>query len=50
LVALALDAPPHAPPISALYPTARMVAPKVRLFLAALTAALAADESAGTTQ
>lgn len=41
LVELPLDAAPHSPPISALYPTARMVTPKVRLFLAALTAALA---------
>lgn len=42
LVELPLDARPHAPPISALYPSARMVTPRVRLFLAALTAALSA--------
>lgn len=41
LVALLLDATPHAPPVSALYPTSRKPAPKVRLFLAALSAALA---------
>jgi DNA-binding transcriptional LysR family regulator len=41
LEALPLDAPPHAPPISALYPSARMAPPKLRVFLAALTEALA---------
>lgn len=40
LIELPLDATPHGPPISALYPSARMVTPKVRLFLAALTSAL----------
>jgi DNA-binding transcriptional LysR family regulator len=40
LIELPFDPPPYAPPISALYPSARMVTPKVRLFLAALTAAL----------
>lgn len=40
LVVLPLDAAPYAPPISALYPTSRLVTPKLRLFLAALTAAL----------
>lgn len=41
LVSLPLDAAPHAPPISAIYPAARTVAPKVRLFLRALSDALA---------
>ena len=45
-VVLPLDAPPHAPPISAVYPSARLVTPKLRLFLAALTTALSADSSA----
>lgn len=41
LEALELDASPHAPPVSAVYPAARVVAPKVRLFLSALSAAFA---------
>jgi DNA-binding transcriptional LysR family regulator len=40
LVELELDAPPYAPAISALFPSSRMVAPKLRVFLSAITAAL----------
>ncbi len=43
LVTLPLDAVPYAPPISALYPTSRLVAPKLRLFLASLAATLSAE-------
>jgi len=39
LVPVRLDVPPHAPPVSAVYPAARAVAPKVRLFLTALSRA-----------
>ena len=46
LVVLPLDAAPHAPPISAVYPSARLVTPKLRLFLASLTTALSTDWSA----
>jgi DNA-binding transcriptional LysR family regulator len=42
LIQLQLDAPPYAPPISALYPSARLVAPKLRVFLKALSEALEA--------
>lgn len=37
-----LDLAPHAPPISALYPSARMTPPKVRVFVEMLSKALAA--------
>lgn len=48
LVALPLDAPPHAPPVSAVYPSAKMVTAKVRVFLQALTQRLAAEDNADT--
>lgn len=41
LIELTLDAPPYAPAISALYPSARLVTPKLRLFLSALALELA---------
>lgn len=44
LIELPLDGRPHAPPISAVYPSARMVTPRVRVFLRALTQALEVDE------
>lgn len=44
LVEVPLDARPHAPPISALYPSARMVAPRVRVFLSALAQALEVED------
>jgi len=44
LIEIELDAPPHSPPISAVYPSARMVAPRVRVFLDKLSQALA-DEA-----
>lgn len=50
LIELTLDAPPYSPPISALYPTARMVAPRLRLFLAALGEALDAEEQENRTR
>lgn len=40
LIELPLDALPHAPPISAVYPSARMVPARVRVFLTALTGKL----------
>jgi DNA-binding transcriptional LysR family regulator len=40
LVELPLDAAPHAPPVSAVYPSARLVGAKVRVFLSSLRAAL----------
>lgn len=43
LIELPLDARPHSPPISAVYPTARMVTPKVRVFMSALAKALEGD-------
>jgi DNA-binding transcriptional LysR family regulator len=42
LVEITLDSTPYAPQISALYPSSQMVAPKVRVFIKSLTAALAA--------
>jgi DNA-binding transcriptional LysR family regulator len=45
LVVLPLDAPPHAPPISAVYPSARLVTPKLRLFLTSLTTALSVEDA-----
>jgi len=50
LIELPLDAPPHAPPISALYPSARMVTPRVRVFLNALTQALESDDHVDISQ
>lgn len=46
LVELTLDKPPYAPAVSAVYPSARMVTPKVRLFLGALSTALADETTA----
>lgn len=40
LIAVPLDAKPHAPPISAVYSNARMATPRVRVLLSALTTAL----------
>lgn len=39
LIELPLDASPHAPPIAALYPSARMLSPRVRVFMSAITKA-----------
>ncbi|MBO9707348.1 MAG: LysR family transcriptional regulator [Caulobacter sp.] len=47
LVELPLDAIPYSPPVSALYPTTRMVTPKLRLFLTALGEALRGEAAAG---
>lgn len=46
LVVLPLDAAPYAPPIWAVYPSARLVTPKLRLFLSSLAAALSVESAA----
>jgi DNA-binding transcriptional LysR family regulator len=44
---LPLEAAPYAPPIWAVYPSARLVTPKLRLFLSSLAAALSVESAAG---